>query len=389
MSHQTVSIPELVERIHRSGKHLAMVITGGGAAAISWLLTQPGASRSILEIVVPYHDQALCEYLGHRPEQFCSLATSRALAMVGFFRARRIAGQVTNCIGLACTASLVTDRPKRGDHRVHVAYQGETTAGSSSLVLQKGARDRSAEDELAARLVLWELAEACGLEARPALPILPGEDPQMSRVEAPTSWSAVLLGNTPFTFARGEPAAPDLTKLAILPGSFNPFHEGHRRMIQVASRHLGRPVVLELSVINADKPPVDYCSLADRLAGIPAEIPVILSQAPTFAEKARLFPGCVFLVGIDTLLRIADPRFYGGSVAARDRAIKEIAEAGCRFLVFGRLIEGEFRELDSAGVPEFLRSLCQGISESEFRMDISSTEVRRGRGGPSQPETPN
>lgn len=374
---QLASIPRIVEMVHNSGKQLALVITGGGAAAVAWLLGRPGASRSILEIVVPYHDQALSEYLGSRPEQFCSLPTSRSLAAVAFFRARKIAQSAANCMGIACTASLATDRPKKGPHRVHVSYQTEEASGSLSLVLRKGARDRLAEDHIAARLLLWQMAEACALDVRPALPLLPGEVTQSSRVVAPPAWRKVFLGERAFGWVRGEEQSGPPSELAILAGSFNPFHEGHRLMIETARRRLGRPVLVEISVVNADKPPLDYSSLAERLASIPGELPVILTRAPTFVEKARLFPGSVFVVGIDTLLRIADPRFYGGSIAARDQAVGEIGRAGCRFLVFGRLLEGQFRDLNAVEIPETLRKLCESVPESEFRVDISSTEIRR------------
>jgi hypothetical protein len=103
---------------------------------------------------------------------------------------------------------------------------------------------------------------------------------------------------------------------------------------------------------------------------------VLLTRAATFVEKARLMPGCLFIVGADTLIRIADPRYYGGDRAQRDAAIVELADLGCRFLVFGRPLDGSFLALAELNLPAGLRALCDDVSESEFRANVSSSELR-------------
>ena len=53
-----------------------------------------------------------------------------SMAAVAFQRARELAtaeqGTAPTYVGVACTASLVSDRPKKGDHRCHVAMQTAT-----------------------------------------------------------------------------------------------------------------------------------------------------------------------------------------------------------------------------------------------------------------------
>jgi len=104
---------------------------------------------------------------------------------------------------------------------------------------------------------------------------------------------------------------------------------------------------------------------------------VWLTRAATFKEKSARFPGVTFVVGVDTLRRIADPRYHGNDPAAWLAAMERIAARGCRFLVFGREREGRFVGLADLGLQPPLRDLCQQVPAEEFREDISSTALRK------------
>jgi len=75
-----LAVAGLVRAIHAAAPPYALAVTGGGAGAVASLLAVPGGSRSLLEAVVPYNEQALADYLGRRPTSFCSAATSRDMA---------------------------------------------------------------------------------------------------------------------------------------------------------------------------------------------------------------------------------------------------------------------------------------------------------------------
>jgi hypothetical protein len=75
-------------------------------------------------------------------------------------------------------------------------------------------------------------------------------------------------------------------------------------------------------------------------------------------------------------VRIADPRYYDGQPSRCEAAIAEIADRGCRFLVFGRLIDGRFRVLSDVTIPDSLREVSIEVSAEDFREDVSSTELR-------------
>jgi hypothetical protein len=191
--------------------------------------------------------------------------------------------------------------------------------------------------------------------------------------EADSSWTELLLGQRTSVSIGDDPSAP--SPAVLFPGAFNPLHGGHSRMAEVAAARCGGPVTFEMSIVNVDKPPLDFIEIADRLEQI-TDRRVLLSRAPTFVEKAHLVPGCLFVVGIDTLERIGQPRYYGGDVAQRDAAIDTIADQGCRFLVFGRALGDDFVTLSDVQLPERLRRLCDFVPEREFREDVSSTQLR-------------
>src|SRR6476661_5143563 len=163
-----------IAALHAAPTKCVLALTGGGASAAADLLAVPGASRTVLECLVPYHDHALSDFLGYRPEQFCSAETAHALAQRAFERAERLApGEPV--AGLGCTASLATDRPKRGDHRFHLCVSSDNTELTYSLTLTKGARDRASEEQVVAATILNALAEAFGVPDRLDVPLLADE----------------------------------------------------------------------------------------------------------------------------------------------------------------------------------------------------------------------
>ena len=72
----------LVSNLHSASMKIVLAVTGGGAACISDLLTVPGASQTVLEVVVPYSSSALKELLGKSSNQSVSLETAREMASV-------------------------------------------------------------------------------------------------------------------------------------------------------------------------------------------------------------------------------------------------------------------------------------------------------------------
>src|SRR5262249_30707516 len=113
---------QLISASHASGRKAVLAITGGGSGAIGELLRVPGGSRLLIEAQVPYDEQVLATFLGFAPAQACSSDTAVALARSARARAARLVPAGADLVGLGATAALVSDRPRRGEHRFHVAF---------------------------------------------------------------------------------------------------------------------------------------------------------------------------------------------------------------------------------------------------------------------------
>ncbi len=333
-----ISQQQLAQKVHAAGVQLVLAVTGGGSGAIAALLSEPGASRSILSATVPYAADALAEWLGSHPDEYCSPRTARAMAMAAYLKAKALAPGSTTC-GVATTASLASDRPKRGEHRVHLAWQSAATTAAGHLELRKGRRTRTEEEAIVSALVLNTVAEACGVALRLEVPLFEGERVEHARVDAAADEQDLLAGRTA-AIPRGRARADERPR-AVFPGAFNPLHAGHRKMARIAGELLGCEVAFEISVDNVDKPPLDFIEIDHRLRQFTEAEAVWLTHAPTFVKKAELFPGATFVVGADTIERVGQERYYGHPAAMLD-AIRRLAESGAGFWCSAARSTGRF-----------------------------------------------
>jgi hypothetical protein len=423
-----------------------------GTAATAWVLGTPGASGTVLEVQYPYHRAALLEYLGPgatEPASFCSAelalelarrARARALAIIAAEACGASNASFSSvmgarpAVGVACTGALATGRERRGEDRAHVAVSRSDGGGERVVSVsfsRSAASTREQQDWIVSELLTLVLCGGGGEEEGEADPIAmsPARASLVDELAVrplANSWSAPSLALAelargarseplwlwPCAGATGAVAQEGLRtdvlfapapRLLLLPGSFNPLHEGHERMLSAAAGKLGSVLAarrgtqtsaacavlpaFEMSVHNVDKASlVDSAALSARAAqfsraGRGGPWPVVVTAAPRFADKARLFPGSVFLVGFDTAVRLVDAKYYGGDAAAARAALAEIVCArGCEFVVCGRLVAGQgYKTLENMieSVPSELRYAFHGLSEEEYRVDLSSTELRK------------
>ena len=154
----------------------------------------------------------------------------------------------------------------------------------------------------------------------------------------------------------------------------------YRKLLQAAQRATGCASGLyEVCVRHPDKGSVDRADVDARLAEFARRgLPVALTAASLYTDKAALFRGCTFAVGYDTAARIVNTKYYGNSEARMAASFAELRAAGCLFAVAGRVEGAQFRTLDDIAMPDVLEEmgLFVGIAEADFREDVSSTELR-------------
>jgi len=374
------NLEKLVQAIHATPHKVVIEFAGAGAQALTWLHSVGGSSRTILEATDRYASASLIELIGFEPKQFTSRKVARVMANAAFVRASFLAPAGTPVAGIGCTATITTDRQKRGEHRCCVAVCNTQGVVTYEVTLSKGPRTRSQEEELVSLLILRVVAQACELTDLPELP-LQGEEQMREQVEWVNLPERLIRGDFELIVVSPEghmTPARRWPKLALLSGAFNPLHHGHRQLAKAAASILGQEVYFELPLINAAKGRLDLAVAHRRIAQFTDYAPLILTRAPLYSQKAEIFPRSVFVVGADKVEQLFQPKFYNNDPAEMKVSFDTIREFGCRFLVGGRLHNDHFVTLEDVAFPVKYQLLFESIPEEKFRVDVSSTEIREG-----------
>jgi hypothetical protein len=393
----------LVALMHERPTRLVYEFAGAGSSALAWVRSVGGSSRTLLEATDRYAPRSLQEVIGAAGAGGPAVAAAVAakLAEHARDRARGLADPAVPVAGVGVTATIATDRAKRGEHRVWVAYCSLLGTRLQGVTLQKGRRDRDGEERIVALLALRMMAEAKGVLVQVKLD-LHDDEPLHDELLGHPAWRDFWLGARamlpldplgrpcdalPWAGAGGS-QAHGATGGAVVGGAFNPLHAGHLGMADAARRHLQRPLAFELSVVNADKPDLEALEVFRRAQQFIGHAPLILTRAPRFDQKAALLPESVFVLGADTAARVLEERFYPPAGGLRASLARVRAHAG-RFLVAGRRDAHGFMTLADLPIPDADRDLFEALPSEAFRADVSSSAIRaawdRGVAAPPLP----
>ena len=367
-----------ITRIHNSKTKLVMSVSGVGSQSINWLLSVPGASKTLIEATIPYSNESLNRYIGEVPRQYVSKTTALSMAKAAYIQGVEYGNHEIDIIGVSCTGAISTNRKRRGDNQAFIGLWGPRLKYVAHLILEKGERNRVEEEELVSSLIVQYIEEKLLGNSVLNMELNKLESVSVDETEFPSDLDSLVNGHiSSITYMGSNLVGLDKSfKGGILSGSFNPMHQGHIELSKLASDMLGVPVAFEISATNVDKPPLQANEIEKRVSQFERSETVILTCAPLFGEKSSIFQNSTFIIGNDTALRLVDPKYYDNDVQNMYTSLQKVMDNKCDFLVAGRLQNSEFKTISDMAIPEAFISLFQGIPESQFRMDLSSTELR-------------
>ena len=367
-----------ITRIHNSKTKLVMSVSGVGSQSINWLLSVPGASKTLIEATIPYSNESLNRYIGEVPKQYVSKATALSMAKAAYMQGAQYGNNEMDIIGVSCTGAISTNRKRRGDNQAFVGLWGARLKYVAHLILEKGDRSRIEEEELVSSLIVQCIEKKLLGNSLLNVELNKLESVSVDETEFSSDLDSLVNGHISSITSLGTNLVglDKSFKGGILSGSFNPIHQGHIELSKLASDILEAPVAFEISVTNVDKPLLQADEIKKRVSQFERSETVILTCAPLFAEKSGIFQNSTFIIGNDTALRLVDPKYYDNDVQNMYTSLQKVKDNKCDFLVAGRLQNSEFKTISDMAIPEAFISLFQGIPESQFRMDLSSSELR-------------
>lgn len=181
----TEEVLALVEEIHATDQQIVIATAGAGHTVLEWLLNVPGASRTMLEAIIPYSREAMEDFIGENPDKSVSKETAWLMGSAALSKAKK---QTSDPIGIGCTATIKTVQPKRGEHRAIISVWKPKSTKTYSLTLLKDARTREEEEELVSYILLIALCQAMNISPSPLLiatKLIAGDIIEVSDLEAP------------------------------------------------------------------------------------------------------------------------------------------------------------------------------------------------------------
>lgn len=381
------------DKLKEAGVSIHVIATGGGAGLQQLLWQVPGSSAYLSGASFPYSAEEQEDLLGFMPEHFSSEEAAIDLASAAYMKAYKFGGKKP--VGLGIAASVASEKIHRGDHRVFACVITEDQVRTCQYTLEKGAGSevRLLDGETCDDIGFLLLTEALALDEVEYTH--PDHPYQTKRAEALAKERFFLR---PYFTANGKRLSslseatsnkievhhgrPQLkTHIALMPGAYNPPHEGHLGTAQHVMDEYGRTVVFEITAEPPHKEGLSAQALLQRAKLLQGYDRLFTRKEPMYLDKARAFPGIPLVLGADAMVRMLDPK-WGMDLEAM---FKEFRKLETKLLIAGRTIGDKFVTVDDISKDLRLQNPhIWGYAQSVMlpisgRFDISSTELRNKR----------
>lgn len=360
----------LVQLLEKTLDQLVLVESCTAGLVAAMLGQIPGVSSHFAGSMVTYQNRTKAQWLGIDLAQLdrdgaVSADVAQQMAVRGLQQTPHAS------LAVAITGHLGPGAPPELDGQAYIAIAHRHELRGPvvySVRLKKRGDTRVERQQRAAEKVIALTTQYLAERLRLAQ--------ELSSELAPDIWQELHDGTLGAAAIGGpEPIGDEFTSKLLFPGSFDPLHEGHRQMIAAATKLTGRDVELLLSIDNVDKPSLSREEVLRRAFQFAATHATWIVRPARFWKWATLFPGSTFVIGLDTLDRILNPK-YADSEKEHRSHLQTIVDEECRLLAFGRVLQGEFRTASNIKIPRLLRNSIDEIPAAAFRFDIQSRELR-------------
>ena len=355
----------LTDKLKEAGVSIHVIATGAGAGTQQVLWSTPGCSAYMSGASFPYSVEETEDMLGFKVEQSVCEDTAIDLASAAYMKAYRFGGNKP--VGVGITASVASERMHRGDHRADICIITDSVVKTYHRVLDKGA----GQDQR------WLDGILCNDAACNMIDVVVGHKPTNYSYNDATDKATARFLMRPFFTAddKRHNTLPNTKQYALMPGAFNPPHEGHFGVAEAYLRAYGRNVVYEVGANPPHKPALSVQELLKRSKLLQGRDRFFSMDMPLYLDKAKAYPQMPLLIGADALLRMFDPKWGIDT----EELLKSFKALKTKFAVSGREIDGKFVGgwKAVATLPDSLyRMYADMFVEMPGRWDISSTELR-------------
>jgi nicotinic acid mononucleotide adenylyltransferase len=356
------------DKIKELGINLHVVATGAGAGVQKELWEVPGCSTFLSGCSFPYDAAEQEEFLGFMPEHFSSEENAIDLASAAYMKAYKFGGKKP--VGLGVAASVASTSLHRGDHRIHACVITEDKVLTFNKILEKGTGipARVHDGMIADDLAFFMLVDALGIS---------NFDPPVRQYNDATEKAKERFFARPFFSATGKRFAniPESKHWALMPGAYNPPHEGHFGTANNVSEDYHRNVIFEVTAQPPHKDALSVQALLQRAKVLQGHNRIFTKKNPLYLDKARAYPGIPLVMGADAMVRLLDPK-WGVDILA---SFKEFKELKTELYIAGRTMGSKFvtwQDIKEMLTPEQSQLFVEIARPISGHWDISSTEIR-------------